>query len=88
MHGDTHAINPSNQSNPKSLHQPQDTHSKMRARASAAVLLLVVALAACGTAGAVEAKPTLEDCKAALLSLNEKPWSTSLPSMAAATGAL
>jgi hypothetical protein len=58
----------------------------MRARASAVLLAAATLALLAGPARAAEPKPTLEDCKAALLSLNEKPHSTSLPSMAAATG--
>ena len=53
-------------------------------RTSAVLLLLA---AAAGGGSAAPAKPTLDDCKDALKSLTEKPWSTALPFMAASTGA-
>jgi hypothetical protein len=45
-----------------------------------------VAVLVCGM-GVDSAESTLDDCKSALSSLPEKPYSTSLPSMAASSGA-
>ena len=55
-------------------------------RFSHTLLALTAAAAVVGVAGADPKKYTLDDCKYALSSLKEKPYSSSLPSMAASTG--
>lgn len=55
--------------------------SQTLALSAAAVVVVCVA-------GAEPQTFTLEDCKSALSSLKEKPYSSSLPSMAASTGTL
>lgn len=61
---------------------------RLHASTAAAGALLLALVAAPGGVAAAQgkAKPTLEDCKAALVSLNTPPQSTSLPFMAASTG--
>lgn len=49
-------------------------------------LTAAAAVALVGVAGADPKQYTLDDCKFALNSLKEKPYSSSLPSMAASTG--